>query len=163
MKKLILITAIVALSAFAFQVTFAQTNATQTLNLAVNSVYKISVSGASVSLTITDGTAGIDGLASVSDNSTTYSMTQNFSTPAKITAGMSPILAAGYSLKITLASLKGTSVPAVDISNGSANDVVTGIARGADITQGITYRFSADASAGMLESIARTVTLTLTN
>ncbi|HCA81469.1 MAG TPA: hypothetical protein DEP53_17195, partial [Bacteroidetes bacterium] len=75
----------------------------------------------------------------------------------------SPALAAGYILQITLASAKGTSLAAVDISDGSAKAVVTGMSKGSDIAKGITYTFSADASAGELSSIPRTVSLTLTN
>jgi len=67
---------------------------------------------------------------------------------------------------LNLASTKGTSAGNVDISNatsGSAVDIVTAINRGADAAQGITYTFSANASAGTLGSTTKTVTLTLTN
>lgn len=140
--------------------------ATQSLTLAVNTVYKIATSGNPGALTITTGTAGTDALTSVSDNTTTYSITQNFANTVKITASLDLALPAGYSLSIDLASTKGTSAGAVDISNatsGSALDVVTGINLGADAGQGIGYTFSALASAGTLASTSKTVTLTLTN
>ena len=144
----------------------AQDNATQNLTLAVNAVYKIATSGNPGALSITTGTAGTDALTSVSDNSTTYSITQNFANTVKITANLDAALASGYSLSINLASTKGTSAGAVDISNatsGSALNVVTAIHEGADAGQAIGYTFSALASAGTLSSTSKTVTLTLTN
>ena len=166
MKKSTMFVALVALSAFAIEASFAQASATQNLTLAVNTVYKIATSGNPGALTVTTGTAGTDALTSVSDNSTTYSMTQNFGNTVKITANLNTVLTAGYVLQINLASTKGTSAGTVDISNatsGSAVSVVTGINRGADAAQAITYTFSALASAGTLSSTAKVVTLTLTN
>ena len=166
MKKSLVITAIAILSAFAVQASFAQANATQNLTLAVNAIYKISTSGNPGALTITTGTAGTDALTSVSDATTTYSITQNFGNTVKITANLDAALPSGYGLQVNLASSKGTSAGAVDISNatsGSAVNVVTAIAKGADAGKSITYTFSANASAGTLSSTAKVVTLTLTN
>jgi hypothetical protein len=166
MKKSTVIIALVALSAFAFQASFAQASATQNLTLAVNTVYKIATSGNPGALTITTGTAGTDALTSVSDNSTTYSMTQNYGNTVKITANLDAALSAGYTLQINLASTKGTSAGTVDISNatsGSAATVVSAINKGAESGKTITYTFSALASAGTLSSTAKVVTLTLTN
>ena len=166
MKKSLSTLALVVLS-FAFvQNAFAQATATQTVTLAVNSVFKISPSGNPSALTITTGTAGTDALTSVGDNSTSYSITQNFGNAVKITAHMDAALTSGYTLNLNLASTKGTSAGSVDISNatsGSAVDVVTGINRGADAGQAISYTFSALASAGTLSSTSKTITLTLTN
>ena len=145
---------------------FAQATATQNVTLAVNQVYKIAVSGDPAPLTITTGTAGVDALSSVSDNSTNYSITQNVDPAVKITAHMDAVLGAGYTLELALASTKGSSAGSIDISNataGSAVDLVTGIALGADANQTVTYTFSADASAGVLASTTKVVTLTLTN
>lgn len=166
MKKSLVITAIVALSAFAFQASFAQSSANQNLTLAVNAIYKISTSGNPGALTISTGTAGTDALTAVSDASTTYSITQNYGSTVKITANLNTVLSAGYMLQVNLASSKGTSAGTVDISNatsGSAVSVVTGIGMGADAGKAITYTFSANASAGTLSSTAKVVTLTLTN
>jgi hypothetical protein len=166
MKKSLVIITLVALSAFAFQAAFSQATATQNLSLAVNTVYKIATSGNPGALTITTGTAGTDALTSVSDNSTTYSITQNYANTVKITANLDAALPAGYTLQINLASSKGTSAGTVDISNAtsaSALDVVTAIAKGADAAKAIGYTFSANASAGTLGSTAKVVTLTLTN
>lgn len=165
MKKSIIISMFV-ICAFSSEGLLAQASATQSLNLAVNAVYKIATSGNPGALTITSGTAGTDALTSVSDASTSYSITQNFGNTVKITANLDAVLSSGYTLQISLASAKGSSAGTVDISNatsGTAANVVTGVAMGTDAAKTITYTFSALASAGTLTSTARTVTLTLTN
>ena len=166
MKKkvlaLVLGMSVVALS----EAAHAQATAQQNLTLGVNTIYKISVSGNPGPLTITTGTAGSDNLTAVSDNSTTYSVTQNFGNTVRISANLDTPLPVGYVLEIALASTQGTSSGAVDISNstsGSSVDIVTSIQRGADAGQMIAYTFSALASAGTMPSSAKTVTLTLTN
>ncbi len=163
MKKIVSTISAAVLSFVLVQNAMAQATATQNLSLAVNAVYKLSTSGDPGALVINNGTAGTDALTSASDNSTSYSMTQNSATPAKITAGLNSALSAGYSLTIGLASAKGTSAGAVDISSGVAKDVVTAMAKGADAGQVITYVFGANASAGILSTTAKVVTLTLTN
>lgn len=166
MKKTMMLLMLSVLSILAVESMHAQASATQTLTLAVNAVYKIATSGNPAPLTITTGTAGSDNLTAVTDNSTTYSITQNYGNTVKITANLSSALPAGYVLTLGLGSTKGTSAGSVDISNatsGSAVNVVTAIQRGADASQSITYSFSALASAGTLASTAKTVTLTLTN
>lgn len=166
MKTSSIVFALVVGVAVAFQAAMSQSTATQNVNLTVSTVYKISTSGNPGALTISTGTAGADALTSVSDASTTYSITQNFGNTVKITANLDAALSAGYTLQINLASTKGASAGSVDISNatsGSALNVVTGINKGADAGQTVTYTFSALASAGMLTATTKTVTLTLTN
>jgi hypothetical protein len=166
MKQSNVILVMAALSTLFVQTTFGQTTATQNVTLSVGTVYKIATSGNPGPLTITTGTAGVDALTSVSDNSTTYSITQNFGNTVKITANLDAALASGYTLQMNLASTKGTSAGTVDITNatsGSAVNVVTAIQLGADAGQAISYTFSANASAGTLSSTSKTVTLTLTN
>jgi len=164
MKRTLFTLALVAAFGLITESAFAQATATQSVTLAVNAVYKISTSGNPGALTISNGSAGSDNLTAVSDNSTTYSITQNFGNTVKITVHMDAALTAGYTLQMNLASTQGTSLGNVDISNatsGSAVDVVTAIARGADAGQTIGYTFSA--LAGTLSSTTKTVTLTLTN
>lgn len=166
MKKSIVTLSIMILAAAMFQTASAQATATQNVTLSVSAVYKIATSGNPAPLTITTGTAGSDNLTSVTDNSTTYSITQNVANTVKITAELNTALPTGYTLELSLGSTKGTSLGYVDISNatsGSAVNLVTGIARGADANQTVSYRFSATASAGTLSSTTKTVTLTLTN
>lgn len=166
MKRLVLILGVAVVSIGLVQSAMAQATANQTVTLAVSAVYKISTSGDPGALTISNGTAGVDALTPATDNSTTYSITQNVANTVKITAHMDAAMPAGYTLMLSLASTKGTSAGSVDISNatsGSAVDIVTAINRGADAGQAIGYSFSANASAGTLSSTTRTVTLTLTN
>jgi hypothetical protein len=166
MKKSIVYLGVAILSFALVQNAMAQATATQTFSLAVNAVYKIATSGNPSAMTITTGTAGINALTSVTDASTNYSITQNFASTVKITANLDVALAAGYQLQLNLASGLGTSAGTVDISAttpGSALNVVSNIAKGADANKTITYTFGANASAGTLASTNKTVTLTLTN
>jgi hypothetical protein len=168
MKKSLSLVMVLALCAIWTGTAFSQVTATQTVNLAVNSVQKLAVSGGSVTLTITNGNAGDNALTPATDASTSYSVTHNSGTPLRITANLDAALTAGYTLQIALApgSGMGTGAGTVDISNataGSAVNVVTAIPRGADAARTITYTFGANASAGILLATTRTVTLTLTN
>jgi hypothetical protein len=166
MKKVVSIFGAALLSFAIAQNAMAQDQVNQTLNLAVNAVYKIATSGDPGAMTITTGTAGNNTLTSVTDASTNYSLTQNFASTVKVTANLDAALPAGYILQINLASSKGTSAGIVDISAttpASAAGVVTAIALGADANKTITYTFGANADAGVLSSTAKVVTLTLTN
>ena len=166
MKKSIVYLGVAILSFALVQNAMAQATANQSLSLAVNAVYKIAVSGNPGSLTVISGTAGNNVLTSVSDNSTKYSITQNVAGTVKVTANLDAALSAGYQLQMNLASALGTSAGTVDISAttpGSALNVVSSVAMGADANQVITYTFGANASAGTLASTNKTVTLTLTN
>jgi len=168
MKKALAILALIGLTLILANTGSAQVSANQTVNLAVNSVQKIAITGSAITLTVTTGTAGSDTLTPVSDNSTSYSITHNSSTPLRITANLDQVLSAGYSLRVNLApgSGHGTSSGTIDISNATSSSalaVVTGIPKGADANRAITYTFYATSSAGTLASIQRTVTLTLTN
>jgi hypothetical protein len=160
MKKIMMV---LVISAIAIGTAYTQVTVNQNLTLSVGSVFKMTASGDPGALAISDGTAGTDALNAVTDNSTTYSITQNYGNTVKITAQLNSALDAGYTLTVNLASSKGTSLGAVDISNGSAQDAVQNIALGADANRTITYSFSALASAGTLASTSKTVTLTLTN
>jgi hypothetical protein len=166
MKKVIVGFGVAILSLVLVQSTFAQATANQTVSLAVSAVYKIAVSGNPGAMTIITGTAGTNALTSVSDASTTYSITQNVAGTVKITANLDAAMSSGYTLQMGLASAKGTSAGLVDISAttpGAAVDVVSNIAVGADAAKTITYTFGADADAGTLSSTSKVVTLTLTN
>lgn len=160
-KNLLLAVSLTMFSTMSFA-QMSNATASQNLSLAVQQVYKLTTTSSVPALTISDGVAGTNDLSTVSDNSTSYSITHNNASKAKITAQLSSALGTGYILKINLASSKGTSAGDVDISGATAQTVVSGINPGADATQGITYTFDAQASAGALASTARTVTMTLT-
>jgi len=152
MKKLTMVLAIGAMSVLLLSFASAQT-AQQTFSLAVSSIYKISVSGDPADMTITDAVPGSDPTP-VADNSTTYGITHNDADGAKITAGLLPVLAAGYTLTIDLGD------GPVDIST-STEDAVGNVAAGASSGNTIAYEFSATAAAGPLTSVSETVTLTV--
>lgn len=164
MKRSRIITSLLAFCILAIQLTFTQTSATQTVTLQVSSIQKLTVSGNPAPMIIIAGLAGVEGLTSVTDATTTYSETHNSTLPMKITAGIDVVLGAGFKLEIALASAKGTSAGTVDISNATtAVSVVTAIAKGSDNLKVITYTFSATATAGVLPSTTKTVTLTITS
>jgi hypothetical protein len=161
MKKLLL-----AVAAFAMVVVFAETasaqaSATQTLSLSVASIWRISTSGA-VSMSIVTANPGSDSLASVTNSASTYSITHNNGAPARITAGLSPVMPTNTSLSVALASTKGTSSGTVDLSDGTTRNVVTAIGRGGDPGRTITYTFGATANANAFGPSSFTVTYTLT-
>jgi hypothetical protein len=162
MKKSLVILGVAMMSFALVQNASAQTS-TQALSLSVSKVYRLAITGAAtINLGITAGVAGTDALTPVSDATSTYAITQNNSAATKITANLDAVMAKGK-LEILLASTKGTSAGTVDISNatsGSAVNVVTAIALGAESAQGITYTFSANASEGLFTA-SKTVTLTV--
>ena len=162
MKKS-LVTLGVALMSFALvQTTLAQVTANHTVTLNVNAVRLLSVSG-SPTLTISAGTVGSNDLTTVTDNSSTYSLTQNASATAKVTATLSTALGAGYKLQINAAnSTGGVSQGAQDISDGTAKTVLLGLPKGAYSAQTVTYTFDAKASSGTFSG-TKTMTLTLTD
>jgi hypothetical protein len=162
MKKSLVVVAAAMMSLALVQNASAQT-ATQALSLSVSKVYRIAITGAAtINLAINAGVAGTDALTPVSDATSTYAITQNNSAATKITANLDAVMAKGK-LNILVASTKGLSAGTVDISNatsGSAINVVTAIALGAETGKAITYTFSANASEGLF-SASKTVTLTV--
>jgi hypothetical protein len=161
MKKSIAIFAAAIMSLALVQSASAQT-ATQALSLSVSKVYRIAITGGTITLAINAGVAGTDALTPVSDATSTYAITQNNSAATHITANLDAAMPKGK-LKIALASSLGTTSGTVDISSAiaaSAATVVTTINMGAEAGKSITYTFSANASEGLF-SAAKTVTLTV--
>jgi hypothetical protein len=138
------------------------TSVVQTLTVEVKPMTKIAVSGNPGALYITDATVGSDVLA-VSDNHSKYSMVTNLDN-MKIVASINSPMPDGTHLMMKLESSKGVSNGFVDVSNAmSPVEVVTGLGKGSDLDQTITYTFAANASVGSMNADARVVTLTLTN
>jgi hypothetical protein len=162
MKKS-LVTLGVALMSFALvQSALAQVSANHTVTLNVNAVRLLSVSG-TPTLTISAGSVGSDDLTTVTENSSTYSLTQNASGVAKVTAALNTALGTGYKLQINAAnSTGGVSQGAQDISDGTAKTVLLGLPKGAYSAQAITYTFDAKASSGIFSG-TKTMTLTLSD
>ena len=153
---------IVLLAATSTGVLVAQTTANQSVTLEVKPVTKISVSGNPGPLTITDAVAGSP-VMSVEDNSTSYNITTNMDN-MKIVASIDNPMPAGTKLEMSIASTNGLSSGIVDVSSASSPvNVVTGISRGTDAGQSISYLFTADAVVGGISGEARVITLTLTN
>ena len=140
----------------------AQAVTTQSLTLEVKAVSKISVSGSPNALIITDALPGSN-LTSVQDDNTNYSITSNLDN-MKIVASINSQMPAGTNLMIRLNSAKGTSRGLIDLSNAlTPVDVVTGIVKGTDNNQGISYVFAANADIASIPLDSRVVTLTLTD
>jgi hypothetical protein len=152
--------AIAGLMVFTVSTLSAQATASQSLLLEVKPVSKIAVSGNPGALVISDAIAGGD-LVSVSDNSTTYSLLTNLEN-MKIVASISARMPEGTWLMIRLESSRGTSMGTVDLSNAlTPVDVVTGVSKGTEQNQPVTYVFAANADVGQIPSDSRTITLTI--
>ena len=143
---------------------FAQggSSVTQNVTIEVKPVFKIAVNGDPQPLVIQNGVAG-EAKASVTDNSTSYSILTNVDN-MKIAASISDPMPAGTQLLMALSSSKGASLGSVDISGAHTPvDLVAGIGMGVDADQNITYTLVADATVGQVPAQTRVVTLTLTN
>jgi len=137
-------------------------SATQSLMLQVKPITKISVKGNPNPLIITDANSG-NRPASVVDENTKYSLVTNMDN-MKIVASISDRMPAGTKLIIKLASSRSKSVGSVDLSNASTPvDVVTGIRRGSEADQSISYTFAANSDVTEIPAQSRMITLTLTN
>jgi hypothetical protein len=141
----------------------AQTNAvSQSVTVEVKPITQIAVSGNPGPMFVTDMGSG-SGVLTVSDNSTKYSMLTNLEN-MKIVASINGAMPQGTRLMVKMETSAGQSNGFVDVSNASAPvDVVTGISKGSDRNQSITYAFAADPSVTQMSSDSRVVTLTLTN
>jgi hypothetical protein len=162
MKK-VLLTLGVAMMSFALVQDASAQTATQAVSLTVNKVYRIAITGAAtINMAINAGVAGTDALTPVTDATSTYAITQNNSAATKVTANLDAAMPKGH-LKIALVSGLGTTAGTVDITSatsGSALNVVSAIAMGAETGKSITYTFSANASEGLFVA-SKTVTLTV--
>ena len=162
MKKVVLFAALLVLSAGLVQTASAQATATQTVNLSVGAIWRLTVSGNPGALVAAGGVAGSDTVGTASDLTTSYSLTQNANNAARITAGTGSALPAGLFLVTRLLSGRAQTAGYVDLSDGTTRNVITNIPFGADRNNAIEYYFTAVASAGTFAG-TRTVTLTLTN
>jgi len=158
MKKLVTF-GMVALLAGMFGNAYAADNVNQTVTYQVSAINEISVSGNPGALIVNAATAGSEPTA-VTDNSTSYAITTNQSS-RKITGAINSVMPDNTTLKVTLvAPTGGTSAGQVTLSTTAA-DLVTGISTLAESGKTVTYEFSATASAGVVSSASKTVTLTV--
>lgn len=148
-------TAVLAFTAFAGSVS-AQT-ATASATYEVQAINEIGVSGDPGALTISTAA----GMAGVTDNSTTWSVTTN-QTGAKITGEIDTAMDTDVTLGVNLAAPAGAT-SAGDVALGTvAGDLVTGITELDASALGVTYTLSALPSAGVVASTTKTVTYTIT-
>jgi hypothetical protein len=140
----------------------SQLTADQTVNIQVDEIQQISVSGAAT-LHITTAVPGAAPTA-VQDALTTYAITSNDGTK-KITAALSDAdMPDGIVLSLTAAAPTtggGTTAGKQTLAKtGGAVDVVTGLSKLSD-SAGLTYDMTATAAAGKLTATTRTVVLTI--
>ena len=136
--------------------------AAQRVTLEVKPISKISVAGNPSHLSIKDESRGSDP-TSISDENPTYSLSTNVGN-MKIVASINDRMPAGTKLMIKLASSKSASAGVVDLSNATAPvNVVTGIGKGVETDQTISYTFAANADVTEVPATSRMITLTLTN
>lgn len=135
---------------------------TQTVTIEVKPITKIQVTGNPGSLIITDTAMG-EGMSVVSDQSSRYHMLTNLEN-MKIVASIDRPMPAGTQLRIQLGTHQGISAGQIDLSSSvSPVTVVTGIGRGSEINQSISYTFAAASTVERLDTDSRVVTLTLTD
>ena len=131
--------------------------AKQLVMLEVKPISKISLAGNLNAFMLTGDQT------SISDNTTRYSLTTNVDN-MKIVASINNQMPAGTNLKIRLASRNASSNGVVDVSQATSPvTVVSGIHRGIEVDQTISYEFSAASEIRDLPNTSRSVTFTLTN
>jgi hypothetical protein len=138
----------------------AQTE-TATITYSIAQVSLVDIAG-DVTLTINSGTAG-GGLTSAT-GSTTYSITNNFtSSGVKITGSLNTTMPAGTTLKLTLAAPSSGTSAGQKTMTTTAQDLVTGI--GAVNQTGVSMDLTLEGTveAGVINSATKTLTLTLVN
>lgn len=134
----------------------------QVVIIEVKPITHIGIVGNPNSFFIQDPPGGSD-FATSTDNTTTYDVLTNLDN-MKIVASINDRMPKGTKLMIKLGSAKGTSAGIVDISDAlTPVTTVSGVGRGNDRNQPISYTFAANASAGDIEMESRIITLTVTN
>lgn len=146
---------------FAIGVTFAGNasgQTSQTVTFQVDPINEISVSGNPGALAINTAVAG-SAPTPVSNSSTTWAVTTN-QTGAKVTAAIDVTMPAGITLSLNLQNPTGAT--SITVSLGTlAADAVTGITKLNESGKAVTYTLAATATAGVVASTSRTVTLTM--
>lgn len=132
--------------------------ATQTVAFEIQPINEISVSGDPGALIINSATAGGDPV-SVSDNTTTYSITTN-ETGKRISVTIDADMPAGVTLEVNMVEPTGATSTGNVVLSTTAVDAVTGISNVAETGLAITYTLSATAAAAVTAE-SRTVTLTI--
>ena len=128
---------------------------------ASNVAAQLSVSGSPPLLRISAAAAGSQP-TSVTNSTTTYTITAITLFALKVTGQLNAAMPTGMTLTATLAAPPGaTSAGAVQL-DATARDLVTNIVLLSIATRSITYQLKATPAAGVVPTQSRTVTLTLT-
>jgi len=141
----------------------AQSAGTQSINVNIQPIAELKVSGGSTSLSIKEISAGDDPV-SVSSTAGYYSISTNQS-GKKITGYLQEgNTESGTTLSVTLQApgAGGSSIGEVNLTAQPA-DLVVGIPAGAHQNCPMTFKFAATVEAGIIPSSTRTVVLTLTD
>jgi hypothetical protein len=121
----------------------------------------IAVSGSPSLLRISTAVAGSEPIA-VSNSSTTYTVTTGQPNRLNnVSARLNAAMPVGLTLNATFAAPPGATSLGPIALDATARDVVTGIPRRTNSTQGITYELVATVAAGVVPNSSRTITLTI--
>jgi hypothetical protein len=124
------------------------------------SAQSLTVSGSPPTLRIQTATAGL-APNSVTNATTTYTISIPSGAPRKITARLNSAMPAGVTLTATLAAPAGATSSGPVALDATARTVVNNIPNTGATTRSITYRLSATAAAGVITVRSRTVTFTV--
>ena len=130
---------------------------TQDVNIAVNAISQIAVTGGAQTLTISTATAGSQPTPATA--SVNWAVTTN-QTNQKVTASIGSNMPAGLVLQAQMEAPAGGLSTGPNNLSTSAQDLVTGISTLAAGGLNLTYTLSANVSAGVV-STSRTVTYTI--
>lgn len=158
MKRLLICLCVVGLVFGLSALVMAASSVNQSVTVQVSTITEVSVSGAVTGLTVNAAVAGSDPTPAT-NASTTYNVTSN-GINKKITGVLNLAMPTGITLTVTLASASATSAGEKTLST-TATDLVTAMNKMKDSAQTITYKLSATAAAGTMESTVKTVTFTI--
>lgn len=132
----------------------------QTVTFSVSAINQMSVSGNPPALIVAAASAGGQP-NSVTNSTTTYSITTNEANK-NINAVLGlPAMPTGVTLSVSLAAPLGATSSGATLLSATAAPVVTGINQVNASGLGITFTLSASAAAGTVPSTTRTVTYTI--
>ena len=119
------------------------TTSQATITYSISAIDTLSVSGNPSTFSFSGATAGSQPL-SLTDNSTTISLTTNSSTNRTLSAQLATALPAHAALTVNVAagSSGGTSLGAIDVSDGASHNLVSAIKQAVANNMTVTYDFS---------------------
>ena len=161
MKHCIFFVLTAAILAMVGSLAFAAGSDTITVNYEVQAINEINIDDASVTLTITAATPGVDP-TQVTDN-TTYDITTNCAADAKkLTAELNSDMPAGLTLKINMTAPTGATSPGAVTLAQAPVSALTAIDGVSEANINIEFSLDATAEAGVVGAANKTCTLTIT-